>query len=290
MSVTKKRVALVLLVASLVVLAGCSGSGGDAAESAANASYQATQAAGGDGGGAESGDSADRSASQSRDRALIRTGEVSLTVGDFDAARSNLTAATERRGGFVGDATERVRGDDRRWTVGELTLRVPAENYSALLDRVKAEGEVRSASTHTTDVTDRLVDLDARLENLRAERDRLRTLYESANDTETVLAVQRELSDVQTEIERAEASREALERQVRYSTITVELAEERPEAPTTEPTAWYDTGPIAAFLESVNGVGVAVRALAVGTAYAAPYALAFGLPAVALVAGWRRLA
>jgi peptidoglycan hydrolase CwlO-like protein len=290
MSVTKKRVVLALLLASLVVLAGCSGSGGDAAESAADASYQATQAAGGDGGGAESGESADRSAYQSQDRALIRTGEVSLTVGDFEAARSNLTAATERRGGFVGDTAERVRGSENRtWTVGELTLRVPAENYSAVLERVKAEAEVRSASTHTKDVTDQLVDLDARLETLRAERDRLRELYESANDTETVLAVQRELSDVQTEIERIEAQRESLERQIRYSTITVELAEERPDAPATEPSAWYDTGLLAAFLESVNGVAVVLRSLAVGTAYAAPYALAFGLPAVGVVAAWQRL-
>jgi len=215
---------------------------------------------------------------------------VSLTVDDFDAARSNLTDATERRGGFVADAGERVRGSgNRTWTVGELTLRVPAENYSALLERAKAEGEVRSASTRTKDVTDRLVDLEARLENLRAERDRLRELYESANDTETVLAVQRELSDVQTEIERIEAQRESLERQVRYSTITVELAEERPDAPATEPSAWYDTGLLAAFVESVSGVGVALRALAVGTAYAAPYALAFGLPAVGVVAALRRL-
>jgi len=287
MSRSKKRVVLVLLVASLVVLAGCSGSGGDAAESSADVSYQATQS---EAGGADADGSSDRSAYQSRERALIRTGEVSLTVGDFDAARANLTDATERAGGFVGDSAERVRGSgDRTWTVGQITLRVPAENYSALLERVKAEGEVRSASTETNDVTDRLVDLEARLENLRAERDRLRELYESADDTETVLAVQRELSDVQTEIERAEAQRESLERQVRYSTITVELAEEPPDAPATEPSAWYDTGLLAAFLESVSGVGVALRALAVGTAYAAPYVLVFGLPAVGVAAAIRRL-
>ena len=50
-----------------------------------------------------------------------------------------------------------------------------------------------------------LVDIEARLESLRAERDQLRTLYRQANATDDVLAVQRELSDVQREIERLEA-------------------------------------------------------------------------------------
>lgn len=290
MSRSRKRLAVALLLASLVVLAGCSGSGGDAAGGATDMSYQAGTQAEPAGDAESDGAGADDRAYQSQDRELIRTGEVSLEVADFESARRNLTRATERRGGFVGDSSERARGSgNRTWTAGQVTLRVPAGNYSALFERVKAEGEVRSASTSTEDVTDQLVDMEARLENLRAERDRLRELYESANDTETVLDVQRELSDVQTEIERVEAQRESLERQVRYSTITVELEEERPDEPTRESSAWYETGLLSAFLESVGGVGVVLRGLAVGTAYAAPYALAFGLPVVGAYGAWRRL-
>jgi hypothetical protein len=123
-----------------------------------------------------------------------------------------------------------------------------------------------------------VVDLQARLENLRAERDRLRTLYERANTTEDVLAVEERLSDVQTEIERTEAGLQNLERQVAYSTITVHLSEPRPDRPA--PDQWYDTPVIAAFLESVEGVGVALRALVVAGAYAAPYLLVFLTPFV----------
>ncbi|USZ68295.1 DUF4349 domain-containing protein [Halorussus salilacus] len=292
MSRSKKRLLVAVALASLVVLAGCSGSGGDAgsADQSAQANLAATEAQGtvqeSDG---SADDSSGESAVQNRERELIRTGEVSLRVESFDESRRNLTQAVESRGGFVGDTDEQVHNRaNQSWTSGRLVLRVPAENFSAFLDRVKDEGGVRHVSTDTEDVTDQLVDIEARLENLRSQREQLRELYEEANDTETVLDVQERLSEVQTEIERLEAQQESLQRQVAYSTITVEMDEKPPEPETTEPTAWYETGLLAAFLESVSGVGVATRALAVGTAYAAPYVLAFGVPLGVVFGAWRR--
>jgi hypothetical protein len=135
---------------------------------------------------------------------------------------------------------------------------------------------VVESSTSTQDVTEQVVDLQARLENLRAERERLRELYQRANDTEDVLAVERRLSEVQTEIERTEARLQSLERRVAYSTITVEMREPRPDRPA--PDQWYDTPVLAAFLDSVHGVGVVLRAVVVGFAYAAPYLLVFLTP------------
>jgi hypothetical protein len=152
---------------------------------------------------------------------------------------------------------------------------------------VNDSGTVVSAQQNVEDVTDQVVDLEARLRTLRAERDRLRELYQEANSTEEVLAVEERLSEVQTEIERAEARLASLERRVALSTVTVEIREPRPGAPPEG--AWYDTPLVEAFLASVNGVVVTTRALAVATAYAAPYLLAFGLPPVAGVAlAWRR--
>jgi len=280
-------------LALLVAFAGCSGSGGagDAGGAATNvaADYagqdaSATAAEGGD-------DSAVRQQDPATgDRALIRNGTVTLDVEDYDATRSNLTRATNRLGGYVSDTDERVhtRGN-QSWTDGELILRVPRENFSTLVNRTKRAGEVRRSSTSTTDVTDQLVDLDARLENLESQREQLRELYDEANETETILQIQERLSEVQTEIEQIEAQREALRDRIAYSTLTVRLNENPPETThRPEVDRWYDTGLLSAFVSSVQGVAVAARALAVGTAYAAPYLLAFGLPVVGAVALWRR--
>ena len=160
-----------------------------------------------------------------------------------------------------------------------VIVRVPSENFDALVADARALGRVESAETNSRDVSDQLVDIEARLESLRAERDQLRTLYRQANTTDDVLAVQRELSDVQREIERLEAHQRSLEDRVAYSTLTLRLEEPRPRPDQVAPDRWYDTPVVAAFLESISGVVVVARALVVGFAYAVPYLVVFGVPA-----------
>jgi len=276
------RTTAVIALALLLAVAGCTGGGGGDAGVAEQASMdaepEATEARNAEGEDAGGGAAADV---VRQDRAIIRTGRAELVVDDYDAAAENLTAAVEADGGFVAESERRVRGpEDGRYVVGRLVLRVPAENYSATFDAVRAQGEVRSESSDTRDVTDQLVDIEARLENLRAERDRLRELYNETDDTEDVVVVEERLSEVQGEIERLEAQQRSLQRKVALSTITVELREPRPDVERPAPDRWYDTGVVAAFLDSVAGALVAGRALVVGLAYAAPYLLLFGTPLV----------
>ena len=296
--VSKRTLSVVGLVA-LVVLAGCGGAG-SAGGGGGDAGYE--QATGGDAGqpeatgaptqepnvqadaGSDAADS-DGGSDATDDRAIIRTGTVAVEVADFESARSNLTTTVQGYGGYVSDSREDRREiDNETWTRGEVVLRVPSEDFDALVDDARALGEVQSVETNSRDVTDQLVDIEARLENLRAEREQLRTLYDQANTTEDVLAVQRELSDVQQEIERLEARQQSLEDQVAYSTLTVRLSEPRPTPDRVAPDRWYDTPVVSAFLQSIDGVVVVVRALVVGFAYALPYLVAFGLP-LALVGG-----
>ena len=299
--VSKRTLSVVGLVA-LVVLAGCGGAGsaggggGDAGyEEASDGGAGQLEATGAPtqepdleadtgGSGGDAADS-DGGGANTDDRAIIRTGTVTVEVADFESARSNLTTTVEGYGGYVSDTRENRREiDNETWTRGEVIVRVPSESFDALVDDARALGEVQSVETDSRDVTDQLVDIEARLENLRAEREQLRTLYEQANTTEDVLAVQRELSDVQQEIERLEARQQSLEDQVAYSTLTVRLEEPRPTPDRVAPDRWYDTPVVSAFLQSIDGVVVVARALVVGVAYALPYLVAFGVP-LALVGG-----
>jgi cell division protein FtsB len=308
---TMKRRIIALLLATLALTAGCTGAGdsggADAATEVALAEDQAYEGEaaveeatvmatgtpmaepadkdGGDGGTRVD----DYDAQQFANRQLILTGHVAVEVEDFEASRRNLTRATESYGGFVSDTRQEVhRRDNDTWTEGVVVLRVPRDNFTAVYERARAEGELLEASRESQDVTDQLVDLNARLENLRAERDQLRELYRRANETEDVLRVQERLSEVQGEIERLEARRKSLRERVALSTITVRLREPRPEPDRPGPDAWYDVPLLSAFLESVNGVIVTIRAVGVAIAYAVPYVIAFGVPLAALGYGLRR--
>lgn len=289
----RRRTLIVVGLAIMLALAGCSGFGGSQSggpdSAPPNADGDAAgQAAGGDGngGGAE----ANVNHLQFQQRQLIRTGEIRLRVDDTEAASQAIRDMANDRNGFVTASNRQVRErHNETWATETIVIRVPSESFEPTVEAVEALGEVRNAETSTDDVTDQLVDIEARLKNLRAERDRLRALYEQANETQDVLAVQRELADVQEEIERLEARKQALERDVAFSTITVHLAEDPPDSPEPEPeAAWYETGLLTAFLDSVSGVMTTVRAIAVAAAYLAPYVLVFGTPLVGGVVAWRR--
>lgn len=286
-----KRTLATLVVVALLVTAGCSTASDSPEQSGGEAREAATDAAGTSGNGAGSGDAAEEGTpGTGANRKLVHTAELTVRVDDFQATESNLTTAVRSHGGYVGDATMRTEEyGNETYTEGTLVLRVPVDNYSAFLSAAKGEGMVLKSNENVDDVTREYVDLEARLENLRRQRDRLRGLYEQANDTEDVLAVEERLSAVQGEIERTEARLRTLQNQVSYATVTVHVREERPEREPPERTHWYDTGVVAAFLDSVDGVVVTLRALAVGAAYVAPYLLVFGVPALGLVALLRRL-
>ena len=300
---------LVLAVVILVVLAGCGGAGSGAdGGNAAEGDQGAVEAdgersdGGGDGGnddaGGDSGsvktdsdggtDFDARAKAQTRYR--IQTARLDLEVDSYGDTRDDLVSRTRSLGGYVDrESSDRhTRGNDS-WTSGTLVLRIPAENYDQLMESVEASGTVKHREVKSEDVTEEVVDLQARLRNLRVQRDRLRDLYESANETEDVLRVGQRLSEVQGEIERTEGRLEVLENQVAYSTVRIEITEEPPEGRIgPEQDAWYETGVVAAFLQSVDGVFVVGRMFVVGAAYLAPYALAFSLPVAGLYVGARR--
>lgn len=306
----RMRRRFVLVVVVLVLLAGCSGAGpvgsdagGDTSAGEPDADVAEDGAGGGDdaggGDGAETsvetvysssdggGDFDARAKSQVRHR--IKTATVELEVDSYDRSRDELVAEARAMGGYVDrETSDRHTRENDSWTTGTLVVRVPTEQYDEYLNTIESTGTVTHKETRTRDVTEEVVDLQARLENLRTQRDRLRSLYEDANETEDVLRIERRLSEVQGEIERTQGRLEVLEHQVAYSTVRIDLQEEPPERHTEPRAEWYETGVTAAFLESIDGVIVVARMFVVGVAYVLPYALAFALPVVGLYAGARR--
>lgn len=293
----RTRTVLALVLAVLVVTAGCTTAedAGDAAEPAEDApDHDAIEGDGADDSAADGGNGADAQPRPAiEDRTLIRTGTVTLEVDSFEESREEIGAIAEDRGGFVSDSSRRLhRTDGANYTTGAVVIRVPAEEFEATLAAIEEEGTVLDSRTETRDVTDRVVDIEARLATLEAQRERLRDLYDEADDTEEVLEIESHLTDVQEEIERLEAERRELEERTAYATITVELNEPRPVEPARiadDDPAWYEVGVLSALAASVEGVVTILRATVVAVAYAAPFALVFGTPLAAGYLVWRRI-
>src|SRR5262245_61161526 len=159
----------------------------------------------------------------SRERLLVRTASSTVVVASVPDAVSQAESIVASLGGRVQSA--RVAKD----APAHLDVRVPADRLSQALDRFASLGEERERNTGSTDVTDEVADEEAELANKRALRDRLRALLERAKDVKEVLAVEQELTRLQTQIDSLEGRLERLRTDVALSAVALTLVAKEPE-------------------------------------------------------------
>jgi uncharacterized protein DUF4349 len=119
-------------------------------------------------------------------------------------------------------------GTSRSGTDGEAsasaTFRIPVAAWDDALIAVRGiGGRVLDEHSETEDVTGTVVDLEARVRNLRATEAALQAIMARAGEIKDVLAVQGELSEVRGQIEAAQSEASHLRDQAALSTLTVTL-------------------------------------------------------------------
>ena len=154
------------------------------------------------------------------ERDLVRDAQLELAYDDFDAAYSGLRTAARDAGGQLTDA-EVTREDGTAH--GTAVLEVPSEELEATLEAIAELGEVRGERITTDDVTDQLVNLDARLSHLEETEAFYLQLFDDAEDVDDALALQERLEGVQQQLEEVRAHRDHLAERTRSSEVTVDL-------------------------------------------------------------------
>jgi chromosome segregation ATPase len=174
----------------------------------------------------------------------------------------------------------RLEGADTEDARGFLRFAASRAYMNAFKDSLAAEagdagGSVRSFQSEVEDLTRQITDTAARLEAKRALRERLLLLLERApDDIENLLAVERQLAEVQSDIESTESYLRALRGRVSMDRMSISYeAEWEPMTP----------GKAKPLQEALQGfIGVAASSLAqviTGVAVALPWLLV-GLPAL----------
>ncbi len=105
-----------------------------------------------------------------------------------------------------------------------FVLRIPADKIINYIDYFKSLGVVKNESSNAIDLGEQYLDNENRLKNLYLRRDRLRKMME--NKTEKladVLAVDKELSNVQIEIEKLENLNKKIDTNVEYSKLELNV-------------------------------------------------------------------
>lgn len=155
---------------------------------------------------------AQEASSKTRASAELLAYEASVTVGVYqvEQAISAVLAASRELGGQIV-----IRND------AQVVFRVPRARFEEALGRIDQVGDVVHRDVRAEDVGDRYRDLEVRLRNSRAVRDRLAELLARANNVEDSLKIEAQLGRVTEEIERIAGELELLGSRVAYSKITV---------------------------------------------------------------------
>ncbi len=145
-------------------------------------------------------------------RLLIRRASMRLDdVEDPERVARRVTTMTAALGGFVEQSRESEGSI-------HIKVRVPADLLETAMDSVATLGKVDKRQVSADDVTEQVVDLNARVATRRAIRDRLRALLERASSIQDVITVERELARVQGELD-------LLERRLEYLRGSSSMAE-----------------------------------------------------------------
>jgi hypothetical protein len=294
------RTATVLIIAGLALSAGtaaCSaGSSGSArSASAGDVAKQAAPAQGaGSGGNANSkvevGGNAqavvpagkpDSPSTLARD--IIYTGSITVRVNDVDAAASQLEGLAAGAGGFVG-------GDTRDMNAGRstatLVLRIPAEKFGGILDAIGTQlgGAEVSRKVSTEDVTEKAIDLDARIASQQASVDRVRALLAKAQSLTDITTIESQLTQREADLESMQAQKRNLDELTALSTVTVSLL--GPEAVVAKPKPKPATGFWPGLTHGWHAFLGALQVLLLVVGAVLPFAVVIGAGAFAVL--WLR--
>jgi len=186
---------------------------------------------------------------------IVYTGSLQMVVADLQQAVANGRTTVMAVGGYIGASEESNDGDR---SVATITYRIPADRWEETLGKLRGFGtKVVAEQTQATEVGSQIVDLEARIRNLRASESALVEIAKGTGKVSDLLEVEAQLTDVRGQIEQLDAQRAQLQDQVAYGTLVTTYGTEIKAVQETAK-GWDPTQDVDSALATLIGLGQAV--------------------------------
>jgi hypothetical protein len=152
---------------------------------------------------------------------LIYVGDLQMQVDEAETAPTldRVIDVAEALGGYLAGRKDT-----------SVQVRVPSQRFRESLVKIEKLGDVMHRSVTADDVSEQYSDLEVRLINLKATRQRLQEFLGRATTMADMLTVAHELDKVAAEIEQIEGKMRYLRSRAAFSLITVTVSP-RPKTP-----------------------------------------------------------
>ncbi len=157
---------------------------------------------------------------------LIRTVKMRLQTKEFDTLLAYLEERVAEIGGYVQDS--RIYGnamDSYGYRSAELTYRIPQNNLDDFIMGVGEKAVVVYKTENAENVTLQYADTESRLKALEIEQERFLALLEKADDVDSIITIEKHLTELRYEIEAYASTLRVYDNQVNYSTVTLSVSE-----------------------------------------------------------------
>ncbi len=165
---------------------------------------------------------------------LIKTADLAMRLESIDKAVVQIRQLVQGQQGDIYNFQD-DRSPENSKRQASLVLKVPSAALDDTLAAIAKLGQIQGQSIKSEDVTQQLVDTDARLKNLRQQEDMTRKIMERSGSIKDVLAVSEQLATIRQQIEQLDATVKNLRQQVAYSTINLKVEEIQATIPTSDP-------------------------------------------------------
>ena len=187
----------------------------------------------------------DTSALRAQDgQKIVYTGNLSIQTLEYDKSAASIRKKIRDAGGFSESESESDRDYNwYRYSTGSsstrslsITARIPSEKFESFMDSLSGDGKIMNRSMNAENISQVYANKETYKKALEKEQERLLAMMDKAETIEDMIAVESRLSDVERQLNAYKTDLSAMDKDVQYSTIYIDLQEVKrysDETPTT---------------------------------------------------------
>ncbi len=207
-------------------------------------------------------------------RKVISTCTIEAETKNFDAVISQIEESVRAQNGYIESSyvsgTSENRDGYRASRRANYTIRIPSSALEIYIASVESIVNITSKSENARDISSSYYDIQARLESLKVQEERLLEMLKQSKDLEYLLKLEDKLSEVRYNIESLTSTLKGYDNKVDYATVNINLREVvEYTAPVEEPIT-FGQRISDAFSESWSDFADGVKDFCVGLVYALP--------------------
>lgn len=167
------------------------------------------------------------------DRLVVRESNLSLVVNNVRQTVDQIISQANQIGGYMVSSS---LNQPEEAPFATVIVRVPSERLGEVLEAYRGLAiKVTSENLTGTDVTDQYIDINTRLERLRATQSKIQQLLNQAVEFEDILRANQEIINLQNQIDNLIGQQKYLEQTAQLARLTIYLSTDElalPYAPT----------------------------------------------------------